>query len=177
MKYTLIGILVLVILFGFGIFSKGVGLYNQEINLKKKIEAKQDENKAIFDNTWKKIKQATNVTDKYKEGFAEVLKAYTSGREVESEQLLVNWTKEAVPNFDSSLYKQLMNIIVSSRDDFTLNQKQLIDLNREHDVLLETFPNNLFYHFLGAKKINITVVTSTKSEEAFETGKEDNIEL
>lgn len=177
MKYTLIGILAFLVVVGFSVVGTGINLYNQEVQLRNQIVAKQEENKSNFDNMWKKIKQSTNVSDKYKDGLKEVLAAYTDGRKKESSQLLMDWTKEAIPTFDSSIYKQLNNIIVSSRDDFTLNQKELIDLNRQHDVLLDKFPNNIYYRIMGINKINITVVTSTKTDKAFEVGKDDDVEL
>ena len=176
-KYVLIGILTFLLISGISIVGKGITLYNQEISLRNQIEAKQQENTAHFDNMWKKIKQTVQVSDKYKDGLKEVLASYTSGRKKESDQLLMDWTKEAIPSFDSSIYKQLMNIVTASRDDFTLNQKELIDLNRQHDVLLDTFPNNIYYRVLGIEKIKITIVTSTKTEDAFKTGKDDDIEF
>jgi hypothetical protein len=89
----------------------------------------------------------------------------------------MKWGAEAVPNFDSSIYKQLNNIIVASRDDFTMNQKELIDLKREHDTLINRFPNNIYYRILGVNEIEIKVVTSTKTDKTFETGKDDEVEL
>lgn len=173
--YAGIGVLVVAVVLGGSLISTGVSLYNQEVALKNQIEAKQTENKANFDNMWKKIKQATNVSDDYKNGLAEVVKAYTEGRKDTSENMLMKWGAEAVPNFDSSVYKQLMNIIVASRDDFTLNQKELLDLNREHDTLLDTFPNNIFYRIMGVQKIKVTTVTSTRTEETFNTGLDDEV--
>lgn len=176
-KYLTIGVLTFVGMLVIGMFSSCINLYNQEVQLRNQIEAKQTENRSNFDNMWKKIKQATNVSDKYKDGLQEVMLAYTTGRQDKSDKMLMKWGAEAVPNFDSSLYKQLMNIVVSSRDDFTMNQKELIDLNRTHDTLLSTFPNNMFFSMLGIKKINIQVVTSTKTEETFKTGLDDDVEL
>ena len=85
--------------------------------------------------------------------------------------------KEAVPTFDSSIYKQINNVITSSRDDFTKNQEILIDLSRQHQQFIQKFPNNVFCAILGIKEIEIKVVTSSKTEEAFNTGKEDDIKL
>ena len=173
--YVGIGILTVALVLGGSIISTGISLYNQEIALKNQIEAKQTENKANFDNMWKKIKQTTNVSDEYKTGLVEVVKAYTEGRKDTSENMLMKWGAEAVPNFDSSIYKQLMNIIVASRDDFTLNQKELLDLNREHDTLIDTFPNNVFYRVMGVQKIKVTTVTSTRTEETFKSGIDDEV--
>ena len=177
MKEFLIGFLIVVVLGGMCIFSKGVSVYNTHIDLKNQIEAKQKANEAIFDNTWKKINQTVQVSDKYKDGFKEVLLAYTSGRSKGDSQLLMDWTKEAVPTFDSSIYKQINNVITSSRDDFTKNQEILIDLSRQHQQFIQKFPNNVFCAILGIKEIEIKVVTSSKTEEAFNTGKEDDIKL
>lgn len=177
MKEVFIGILTIVIIGGFCLFGKGVSVYNTHINLKNQIEAKQKDNEAVFDSMWKKISQTAQVSDKYKDGLKEVLTAYTEGRSKDSNNLLMDWTKEAVPSFDSSLYKQINNVIIASRDDFAKNQKILIDLSRQHNVFIETFPNNVFCAILKIKPIEIKVVTSTKTEQAFETGKEDDIKL
>ena len=176
-KYILIAILSFLIVTSASVVGKGISLYNQELVLRKQITAKQLDNTSQFDNMWKKIKQSTNVTDKYKDGLKEVLAVYTDGRSEGSENMLMKWGAEAVPNFDSSIYKQLNNIIVASRDDFTMKQKELIDLKREHDTLISTFPNNLYYRVLGVTPIDVKVVTSTKTEQTFETGKDDEVEL
>lgn len=177
MKEFILGFVILVLLTGVCIFGKGVNVYNTHINLKTKIEAQQDVNKANFDAMWKKISQVSQVSDKYKAGLTEVLNAYTSGRKTDSDQLLMNWIKEAIPNFDSSIYKQINNIVVSSRDDFFNNQKILIDLSRQHNQFIQKFPNNLFCGILNIQPIEIKVITSTKTEQTFETGKEDDIKI
>lgn len=177
MREILIGILVIILLGTLCVFGTGVNVYNTHIDLKTKIEAQQKSNEANFDAMWKKISQISQVSDKYKEGLKEVLMSYTSGRKKESDQLLMDWTKEAIPTFDSSIYKQINNIVVSSRDDFFNNQKILIDLSRQHNQFIQKFPNNLYCGILNIKEIEIKVVTSTKTDKAFETGKEDDIKL
>ena len=177
MREFLIGLLIVILLGGICIFGQGVSVYNTHIDLKTKIEAQQKSNEANFDAMWKKINQVAQVSDKYKDGLKEVLMSYTQGRKKESDQLLMDWTKEAVPTFDSSIYKQINNVIVGSRDDFFNNQKILIDLSRQHNQFIQKFPNNLFCGILNIKEIEIKVVTSSNTEKAFETGKEDDIKL
>lgn len=173
----LLGLLVFISIAIFTIISKGVGLYNQEVTLRNQIVAQQKVNQTVFDNMWKTIKQTTNVSDKYKKDFVDVLTAYTEGRNGDNKQLLMKWGNEAVPQFDSSMYKQINNVISANRADFMESQEVLIDLNRTHDNLLDTFPNNIYFKVMGIKKIDITVVTSSKTEETFKTGKEDNVDL
>ena len=177
MKEIFIGVITIIVLMTVCIVGKGVSVYNTHINLKTQIEAKQKDNEAIFDNTWKKISQTSQVSDKYKNGLKEVLISYTEGRSKDSDNLLMDWTKEAVPNFDSSIYKQINNVIVASRDDFTKNQKILLDLSRQHNKFIQTFPNNIYCLILNIKEIPVQIVTSTKTQQAFSVGKEDDIKL
>lgn len=177
MKEFVIGTITIMFIMCICVVGKGINLYNAHITLKTQIEAKQKDNQAIFDNTWKKISQTVQVSDKYKDGLKEVLIAYTDGRSKNSDTLLMDWTKEAVPTFDSSLYKQINNVIISSRDDFTKNQKMLLDLSQQHNRMIQTFPNNVYCMILHIKPIEIQIVTSTKTQETFTSGKEDNIRL
>jgi len=89
----------------------------------------------------------------------------------------MRWVQESVPNVDLSVYKNLQNIIVGSRDSFTMRQKELLDLKREHDKLLRSFPSNILFGMLGIKEMSVTIITSSKTQEAFKTGKDDDVEL
>lgn len=176
-KYACIGLLVLIIVSTISIGSWAIGVRNTEISLRQRIEAQQTSNKAEFDNMKKKILQNNQVSDKYKNGLIEVLTAYTEGRQTDGEQLMMKWSNEAIPTLSPELYKQLSNIIVSSRDKFTLEQKQLLDLQREYNTYISTFPNSIVFSIVGTKKIEVTVVTSSETDKAFETGKDDDIKL
>jgi len=90
---------------------------------------------------------------------------------------LANWIHEAVPNVDTSTFNNLQNIIVAQRDGFKTRQTELLDLNREHDNLIGTFPNSLFASLLGRKHIDIIVVTSSRTEDAFKTGQDNDVQL
>lgn len=177
MKEFFIGFITIVVIMSLCVAGKCVNLYNTHVDLKTQIEAKQKDNEANFDLMWKKINQTVQVADKYKDGLKEVLAAYVDGRAKGDSNLLMDWTKEAVPSFDSSIYKQINNIIVGSRDDFYKNQKILLDLSRQHNQMIQKFPNNIFCSWLNIKKIEIKVVTSTATQQTFETGVEDNIKL
>jgi hypothetical protein len=70
-----------------------------------------------------------------------------------------------------------MKIIVSQRDGFKFRQKEILDYKREHDNLLTTFPNIMFASILGRNKIDVVIVTSTRTEDAFRSGKDDDVNL
>jgi hypothetical protein len=71
----------------------------------------------------------------------------------------------------------LQNTIVSQRDGFKFRQKELIGFKTEHDNLISTFPNNIYASLFNRNKIDIVIVTSTRTEESFKTGKDDNVDL
>jgi hypothetical protein len=89
----------------------------------------------------------------------------------------MTWIKESIPNVDVKTFDNLQNIIVSSRDSWTMRQKELVDLSREHEKLLNMFPSGVILKMLGHKSIEIVIVTSTATEEAFKSGKDDNTKL
>jgi hypothetical protein len=90
-------------------------------------------------------------------------------------ETLMKWITESNPTFDVSLYKTLMNTIEGSRNEFTMEQKKLIDIDRELKSMKVTFPNSIV---LGGKAdLEIKLVTSAKTAEAYKTGQENDIDL
>lgn len=152
-----------------------VSLSNQEISLRSTIESKQRDNTSEFDNMWKKISQVTQVSDKQKQALEDILKGYAEARTPDSSGALMQWVQESVPNVDVTVYQQLLNTITSSRDAWTMRQKELISLNNSHTILIKTFPGSMFLH--NRKPIDITIVTSSRTDEAFKSGKDDSVDL
>ncbi len=150
---------------------------NKEVRLRKGIEASQLSNQVVFDRVWKTIQQQAGVTDKYQDSFRSIYKDIMDARNPEGQGKLFKMVSEANPNFDSSLFSTLMTSIESNRKDFEREQKFLIDRKREHDVLLETMPSSIYLSILGRKQINIQLVTSTRTDDSFKSGKDDNVEL
>jgi hypothetical protein len=149
---------------------------NKEARLRNQANAQQEANTAIFDNMWKTIAQIANVNDDYKETFRtawkEILGAQSEGGRATVVNVVMNHIN---PKLDSSLSKKLMKVIESSRKEFTNNQKQLIDIKREHDNLRTTVPSKWFVG--NVPPLEITIVTSGRTKDTFESGKEDDIEL
>jgi hypothetical protein len=82
-----------------------VGLYfisvsNKETKLRNLITAKQTDNTSEYDNLWKKLSQAAQVTDAQKEALREIIIGYADARKSGMGSLATS-VKEAVPNVDS----------------------------------------------------------------------------
>lgn len=169
-----VGILLVIIL-----LAMGVSFHNQEVTLRNTITAKQTDNRNQMDAMWKTIAQSGEVAEKDRESLSSIFKDYASARTGTDSKAIFNWIKEAVPNVqvNSDVFKNLMNIIVSQRDGFKFRQTELIDLGREHDNLITKFPGVVFASILGRKHIDIVIVTSTRTENAFKTGKDDDVNV
>ena len=146
---------------------------------KKFVQGKafQQNSEVVFDNTWKKIKSQAGVTTEYKNAFKEVYVELMDSRyendKGAGQQTLMKWVTEANPEFDVSLYKTLMNTIEGSRNEFTMEQKKLIDIDRELKTMKVTFPNSLILS--NKADLEIKLVTSGKTKQAFETGEENDV--
>lgn len=156
----------------------GIGFHNKEVRLRNLIVNKQTDNKNEMDAMWKNISQTAQVAEKDRQSLMEIFNGYAQERAgTDPKTPLMNWIKEAVPNVPPGTFDKLMNIIVAQRDGFKFRQKELIDFKREHDNLIDTFPNVIYASILGRHKIDITVVTSTRTENVFKTGKDDEVQL
>jgi hypothetical protein len=155
-----------------------IGLFNSEARMRNQIVAKQKDNTNEYDNTWKKISQAAQVTDAQKQALMDIIVGNSKARAGNGNGgQLATFVHEAVPNIDTSTFNQLMNIVTSARDGFTMRQKELLDFKREHDNLMDTFPGSLLFSLLGKTKIDVTIVTSSRTEDAFKTGKDDDVDV
>lgn len=167
-------LLILGVMFAFW----AIGVSNAEKTLFQTGKAAQHDNEVVFDNTWKKISTEAAVTEKYKDGFKDIYVGMMNGRYGNDgnagKETLMKWIQESNPTFDTSLYTKLMNTIEGSRDEFTMNQKKLIDIDRQHKTMRITFPNSLIIG--GRPDLNIQLVTSSKTEAAFKTGKDDDVD-
>lgn len=154
-----------------------VSYNNQDVMLRTNIKAQQLDNTSVFDNMSKKISQVSQVSVKQMEMLKEIFASHAQARSTGGDNQVMTWIKESIPNVDTTTFNNLQNIIVSSRDAWTMSQRKLIDLKREHDQLLQMFPSNMILAMLGKQPIEITIVTSSKTEKAFATGKDDDVKL
>lgn len=176
MKYALIAVAVCVIgLFGIiGIY--WISVSNKEVGLRNTIQAKQKDNQSQFDLMWKKISQVAQVTDAQKNALIEIFNGHAQARSGKGEdKAIVKWIHESIPTVDTKSFTNLQNIIVSSRDTFADKQRELLDLSREHNNIIDMFPSSLFVG--GRGKIDVTIVTSSRTAETFRTGKDDDVQV
>jgi uncharacterized membrane-anchored protein YhcB (DUF1043 family) len=162
-------VVVLGVIFGFMYISYS----NQEVTVRSQVMAKQDANKVIFDKVRKIIQSHAKVADTHMKGFDSIYTKIMDKRYQDGDNLLFKFVTESNPNFTPELFVKLANSIESQRTEFAMVQVALIDLNREHGLLLTKIPSKWF--LMGRKSIDIKLVTSTDTDKAFNTGKEDDL--
>lgn len=171
-------LIVLSVIIGLGVVV-GLGMYfsynNTEVELRKQAEAQKGKVEGTYDKMWKVLQQKAQVSNEYKDAFAEIYPQLIEGRYSQGDGSLMKWITEANPNFDVSLYKDLMTSIEVLRTEFQKSQERMIDIIREHEVLLNTYPSKWFIS--NKTPIEYTIISSTVSKQVMETGLDDNIKL
>lgn len=180
MKLWIIGIAVSLVVLALSFGGCAVSSVNSEARLRNHIVAKQRDNQSEFDNLWKKIAQTSQVAerdrDSLKSIFVEHAQARTSGGAKDGS--LMKWVTESVPTVDNSAMKSLMNTITGSRDAWTMRQKEILDLKRAHDNLLDTWPSKMFLAWFGrTDRIEVQIITSGRAEAAMTTGRDDSVDV
>lgn len=149
---------------------------NTEVSLRNSIVAKQRANQATFDNMFKQISQVAEVTDEQTKALKDIFTSHAQARQGDgSDKAIMKWITESIPNVDTKVFQNLQNIIVGARNSFTGDQVALLDLKRAHDDVLTKFPSSLFVG--GRSRIDVTIVTSSRTDAAFSAGKDDNTKV
>ena len=168
------GILLALVVIGFGMY---VTTSNTEISLRTQAAAQQTKNEVIYDKVWKVIQQVAGVAMEYKSAFKDIYHDVMAERyQGDSKQApLFKWIQEQQPNFSPEMYLKVDDAIQAERAEFAMVQARLLDIKREHQNLRKQFPSCIFVG--GRTELDIKIVTSTKTEKTFATGKEDDVNL
>ena len=174
-----------IILISFGvILLLGIGSYfgcyfnynNKEIALRNQAEAQRSKIEGVHDKMWKVIKQKAQVTDEYKNAFTDIYPAIMEGRySGENDGSLMKWITEQNPNFDTSLYKDLMQSIEILRSEFQHSQERMLDIVREHMTLCSSYPARFFID--NVVPIEYIVISSSNTKIVVNTGIDDDVNL
>jgi hypothetical protein len=151
------------------------GYNNKEIALRQECEAQKGKVEGVHDAMWKIISQKAQVSQEYRAGFDSIYTHIIAGRYSQGDGTLMKWIKEANPNFDTSLYKDVMDAIEVQRTLFKKEQERMLDIKRQHSTLCKTYPGRWF--ITNQTEIEYTVISSSQSKQVMETGVDDNVKL
>lgn len=171
MNLILIGVIAVVVICLVGMY---ISYNNQEVALRKEAEAQKGKIESVHDMMWKVLQQKAGVTNEYRETFEKIYPELISGR-YKDDQTTMKWIQESNPNFDTSLYKDLMQAIEVQRSYFNTAQTRMLDIIRERETLLEQIPAKFFIS--NKSKIDYTIISSTRTKSVIQTGLDDDVDL
>lgn len=169
------GILILGVIFLFTM----IGTFNSYTRLENLVKATQTDNTNVLDNTRKAIREAATVSDKEVEALTNIITGYAEARggntAGDGQLVTVGMVREAVPSIQSlDTLKNLQNIVVAGRKDWQFSQTRLLDMKRQADDMITTFPSGTVLKMLGKKEVEVVIVTSEETKENFATGEDNN---
>ena len=169
-----------------------IGTNNTCVEHEKGLTAVYRDSQVQYDAFWKKVKESAQITDKYASDFKEVFFGGMDAR-YEGKDPALAFIMESNPTLDSATYTKVQQICEAGRNDFARTQRTLVDRQRAYDTYLSTFPNSAVVGMLGFPKpvtgedappndrdgdgmttvLDYHIITSAKTQDVFETGRED----
>lgn len=143
---------------------------NKEVSLRKASEAQRGKIEAVRDRMFRIISEQANVSTEYREAFNEIYPKIIEGRYKDGGGLM-KWIQEANPEFDTSLYKKLMNSIEVQRTSFTSAQTRMLDIINQRATLIEQMPSCWFIK--NKDDIEYIVIASSETKGVMVTGIDD----
>jgi hypothetical protein len=169
-------VIVAVVLLALMIAMIGMSAGNAEVSARNAFNAQQKVNESSFDKVWKTIQQQAGVAEAERESFRKTyseIMAATKG--VAGTGGLASFFTQAKIDVSPELYSKLMTSIEAQRESFHRDQQHLLRLKQQHDDIRMRMP---YSFFVGSRpELEVKIVTSSKTLEAFSSGVEDDIAI
>ena len=198
----ILGLLSIVVI-GVVLFFYDMGIDNKEMALREQFKGQEKVCKTSHDLMYKVITQDAQVTDKYSEDFEKIFSKIAGG--MLSDDAMLQLISGFNPQLSTDMYKELMTTIKTERAKFKRAQDICIDVSRRYTTYIKTKPQTWFINdeILAGKDLfdrrftkeeikntkpqmeteeswrilSYKPVTSSATEDVFESGVDDNVEL
>jgi|TARA_R110000851_G_scaffold129816_1_gene263143 hypothetical protein len=158
-----------------------VSAYNTGNRLENVIEATFTDNKNVLAQYSNRIAEAAQIPAMQRDDLTAVVTAALDARYGdEGSQAMFQFIQEQNPTIDSAVYVELQRIISGGREDFRIAQTRLIDQKRVYETALGSFWGGTWMRVAGYPKIDLeefVIVTNARTEDAFNSGQEEAIQL
>jgi hypothetical protein len=168
------GIIIVIMTISFMILFWSFGILNREAELSNRIHAKQQTVKQDYDATFNILKNQGMLVEKDREAFIKFYPELMAGQYGNMNDPNWVWVAPATVPWNNTLSTDFFKSLESQFKARANTFKQLADLGREHNTLLDTIPHKLIFSLAGRSKITLQFVTSSNTQDAFRTGTDDN---
>lgn len=176
MKYIAIAVSLFIGLFSIIVLSMNFSTKNRAIDLREGTVAQNKVCRLYFTKMWDIIKDKGKVAEKYKEDFKDIYLPMVEGKFSKDDGLLMKWVQERYPEFDASMYKDLMKSIEIERTGFFNEQSKLVDMQKEYNTYIIKTPNRWFLSDT-IKPVDIKLIENLATKDAYDTGIEKEIDF
>lgn len=153
-------------------------MYNRNIEYKNQYDKVSYERKSFFDKMWKTYLQKNNICELNKNAFIQVTQIIMDGRH-DGESVAWKWVQENqnIPYSQfTTMYFDLSTFVHEQRESYYRLEVQAMDIVRNNNTMLDTFPNNVYNKFLNIEHMQFEQgFTSTYTEEVFNSKIEDEV--
>jgi len=175
----LISLIAMFALFSFSVIVTYININQKATFLKEDIVAKENQQKTNYDAMWKRISQIAQVNERDRQDYMTYLdKATSSGMDVS--QSTWTWLKQTYPNLETNLNSkttdELLRAISEGRDRIVNVQDELILVVNEYNKYIKD-PWRTWALSSGFSEIKANVITSSRTENAAETGIDDDVKV
>lgn len=155
--------------------------FNYGNRVERQIEATHTDNRNVLAQYSTRIIEMAQVPDMYKEDVMDIYEGALTGRYGENgSQAMFQFLQEQNPQIDASLYTNIQQSMEAGRNQFQNSQTRLIDLKRGYETRLGSFYSGFWLSVAGYPRIDLNdfnIVVNDHSNDAFETGIDNGIEL
>lgn len=145
------------------------------------IEAQYEQNKNNYDNMWKKFREMAQVPSMYADDLRKVYDGAIQGRYgKDGSKATIQFIHEHNPTFSDAMYVKLQSAIEAGRNGFAADQQQLIDKKRNYQIVLGSTKEiavGFLFDFPRIDLAKYAIVTSDATQDAFKTGKAEEVKL
>lgn len=137
------------------------------------ITMAENNQKSVHDESWKVIKTAFKVEENMREDYGKAIEAYMARGESYQNAMFI-WAQEAqLPPPSEQLRMKMMNQTQDLMSKFTSYRNELTRVVAERNTFVRNPWNYIFLTSEQRKPIEARIITSSVTNNAFETGEDD----